>query len=91
MAEYIEREELLRDIQEDVEDGGVGGMVAGALKRYVKRVPAADVAPVVRCKDCKHGYMFSEEEHLIGCPHYEDQVVDFEHFCAYGERRADNG
>ena len=46
MAEYIEREALLEDIQAAVENGGMGSMVAGALKRYVTRVPAADVAPV---------------------------------------------
>ena len=46
MTEYIEREALLEDIQAAVENGGMGSMVAGALKRYVTRVPAADVAPV---------------------------------------------
>ena len=46
MAEYIEREALLEDIQAAVENEGMGSMVAGALKRYVKRVTAADVAPV---------------------------------------------
>ena len=46
MAEYIEREALLEDLQAAVENGGMGGMVASALKRYVKRVTAADVAPV---------------------------------------------
>ena len=46
MAEYIEREALLEDLQAAVENGGMGGMVASALKRYVKRAPAADVAPV---------------------------------------------
>ena len=46
MAEYIERESLLEDIQAAVENGGMGSMVAGSLKRYVKRVTAADVAPV---------------------------------------------
>ena len=33
MAEYIERETLLEDIQAAVENGGMGCMVAGALKR----------------------------------------------------------
>ena len=46
MAEYIEREALLEDIQAAVENGGMGSMVAGVLKRYVKCVTAADVAPV---------------------------------------------
>ena len=66
MAEYIEREALLEDIQAAVENEGMGSMVAGALKRYVKRVTAADVAPVrygkwieysrphyFKCSECK--------------------------------------
>lgn len=46
MAEYIEREALISDIQDAVDNGGMGSIVAGALKRYIKRVPTADVAPV---------------------------------------------
>lgn len=43
--DLISRSALLADIQTDVENGGVSGMVAGALKRYVKRAPAADAGP----------------------------------------------
>ena len=49
------------------------------------------VVPVVRCKDCKHGNVFSKNRRLVDCPYYDDQLVDFEHFCSHGERRADNG
>lgn len=45
MDEYISRKELLEDIQAAEDHGGMGSLVAGTLKRYVKRVPAADVAP----------------------------------------------
>ena len=92
MAEYIEREALLEDIQAAVENGGMGGMVAGALKRYVTRVPAADVAPVVRCRDCKHawihpcGYVYC---HRDGRNAYE-MTFNLDSFCSYGERK-DNG
>lgn len=48
MAEYIERDALLEDIQAAVDNGGMGAVIAGTLKRYVKRVPAADVVEVKR-------------------------------------------
>lgn len=45
MAEYIDREALLEDIDAAQKNGGMGEVVAGTLKRYVNRQPAADVAP----------------------------------------------
>lgn len=48
--DLISRSALLAAIQTDVEEGGLGGMVAGALKRYVKRAPAVEAKPV------RHGY-----------------------------------
>ena len=95
MAEYIEREALLEDLQAAVENGGMGGMVASALKRYVKRAPAADVVEVVRCEDCKHawihpcGYVYC---HRDGRNAYE-MTFNLDSFCSYGERKegADNG
>ena len=92
MAEYIEREALLEDLQAAVENGGMGGMVASALKRYVKRAPAADVVEVVRCEDCKHawihpcGYVYC---HRDGRNAYE-MTFNLDSFCSYGERK-DNG
>ena len=50
MAEYIERDELISDIDAAMENAGMGYVVGQTMKRYVKRVPAADVAPV------RHGY-----------------------------------
>ena len=47
MAEYIEREALLADFDAAAENNGMGYVIAQTLKRYVKRQPAADVAPVV--------------------------------------------
>lgn len=46
MVEYIEREKLLSDIDSAMENAGMGYVVGQTMKRYVKRVTAADVAPV---------------------------------------------
>lgn len=47
MAEYIEREALIEDLDAAAKHGGMGAIIAQTLRRYVKHVPATDVAPVV--------------------------------------------
>lgn len=48
MAEkqYIERETLLDDLDAAMKNSGMGYVVGQTMKRYIKRVPAADVAEV---------------------------------------------
>ena len=50
-------------------------------------LPAADVAPVVRCKDCKHR---DPEDHKCDSGQLERAgcifPVDDDYFCAYGAR-----
>ena len=57
--------------------------------KYVKlkQVLTADVAPVVRCKDCK--YRFKNNGHdKSGCPIIDANIwMDDEDFCSYGERK----
>ena len=52
--------------------------------QYIEDLPVADLAPVVRCKDCK--YRFSDS----WCEYVDD---DDNFYCARGERKegADNG
>lgn len=58
MTEYIEREAALSLVQPDApEDEKAAVTIATAKKlvrNIVRRTPAADVVPVVRCKDCKY-------------------------------------
>lgn len=63
---------------------------------YVKEaleMAKQSLAPVVRCKDCKHFCPYEGEEHKGDC----DELVGLEScvyeddFCSYGERRADDG
>ena len=47
MPEYIEREAVLVKLREAVQHKGMGAAIAGILIRYIEKIPAADVAPVV--------------------------------------------
>ena len=55
MTEYIERDAILESIakkhgtRNDVEE-----KTALDIWDDIKKIPAADVVPVVRCKDCRH-------------------------------------
>lgn len=48
----------------------------------IKTIPAADVAPVIRCKECK--YFMSPH----ACSHDDGMITAQSNgFCSYGERR----
>lgn len=98
MAEYIDREALFAEfdrlglgehsIVEKVFSIGVRTIIAG--------MPAADVAPVVRCKDCKW-FADNNGGDWFGCwlfqtiqiiPEDEPKPDDF---CSYGELKMDGG
>lgn len=94
--EYIK----LVDAIETIRENGVYGEGHSDEERendvisMLEALPAADVAPVVRCKDCKHFYDTDINPHHV-CKRGGSQVWDVEFmaddFCSYGERRADNG
>lgn len=49
MAEYIEREALVHRLKSPYLFN-----ITQRIFDIISEIPAADVAPVVRCKDCKH-------------------------------------
>lgn len=105
MAEYIEREALQKlfnevstsllckkELAKDTEH-----MVRAFLMvtEMIQDAPPADVAPVVRCKDCKYRTWFVPG---YGCGNFESpfyKVADEDDaimtkpddFCSYGERK----
>ena len=87
--DLISRSALLDDIQAAVDIGGMGGMVAGALKRYVKRGPAVDAVIPVRCAQCKHFKRNLENDTYCSSV---NGLTDPEEddFCSYGERMDDH-
>lgn len=55
----------------------------------IDAIPSADVAPVVRCKDCRHRIKWNDS---FGCAfwgYYGDEFADGEMFCRKGERKDD--
>lgn len=104
MAEFIEREAFLEDVEKryclPCQEGGKdrNGCMCRAcwvddMCGEVIGAPAADVAPVVRCKDCKHfnfEHMECENEavstdHEGGASYSLNFYLD--DFCSYGERK----
>lgn len=76
MAEYIDRGELLKELERFPHLGTAGSIVRGMKK--------ADVVEVVRCKDCKH-LMFSD---CYGeCSRAYLGIVSPNDYCSHGERR----
>ena len=93
MVEYIEREALMRRIKEIhcAECDSYHGVRCRACwvddtLDYIDSEPAADVATVVRCKDCKHSW---EDIGGLTCSHgvCVDCVVLGDFYCANGERK----
>lgn len=97
MAECIEREATIKRIKEvycaDCNSyNGVRCRACGTGDAIdmIEDAPAADVAPVVRCKDCKYsckdgtgrtceGYWYELSEFAV--------PVEDDGFCSYGERK----
>lgn len=84
IKEYIDRGEALMKLMQD-------GCSAKNVES-IMNIPAADVVPVVRCKDCVY-YDFEK-----GCPLRESgysrhgKPLPHENdFCSYGEMRNNNG
>ena len=76
MTSYIRRVDALKALYNDY---------AYAAMDVIKRLPAADVAEVVRCKGCKH----RTEAGNCGHPRHHGilpSAYPYD-FCSYGERR----
>lgn len=84
MAEYIEREALLDSICHETCRIAFCGATNCAFMAKVCSAPAADVAPVVRCKGCKHSW---EDIGGLCCGYgpLVDSIVPEDFFCAYGK------
>lgn len=88
MTEYIERGTAIAKLTA-LEVTAPSATMTDA-KRLLADMPAADVAPVVRCKDCLYW------ERDMGFCHYHSRYYDGgaswdifneDDFCSYGERK----
>lgn len=59
MAEYIEREATLHEIERrEVFMVGDKYISVDAMKTFIKNRPAVDAVSVIRCKDCRYFKMY---------------------------------
>ena len=87
MAEYIEREAILREIERR-EALMVGDKLVSvdAMKSFIKNRPAADVVEVIRCKDCR--YFGLNDENVPYCfNRFGLDDPEPNGFCNYGIRK----
>lgn len=65
---------------------GSFGVISKAIEGIADKCTAADVVPVVRCKDCEHGqFMPSCSMYLCRCTGGKLRYAD--DYCNYGERK----
>ena len=87
MDEYIKREEIRRAYEKltrsYVNDNPY--IADWRFDEMIEKLPADDVAPVVRCRECKHHE--DEEIGMVYCPNAFGGWVRENWFCADGERK----
>lgn len=87
MEEYIKREAAVRSVMAAKWVDGSDGAMAMEI---VASQPAADVAPVTRCKDCKYS---CKDENGRTCEGYWYKLSEYavpvkdDAFCSYGKPR----
>ena len=77
-------------LKEDVHDEYSGALLddCEADIELLDEIPAADVAEVVHCKDCKYGDYDSKPDGAMVCLRTNDGFWRKEtDFCSYGQRR----
>ena len=92
MAEYIKRGsaiDAVLDVFYDTTDIDLSGE---KLEAAILNVPAADVEPVVRCRECNHLNVLNRKELYAHCPKTNTVFLPFEldtreHFCSLGDRK----
>ena len=95
MAEYIDREALIAEINEEIEhrtsmytDEQNDYIEKGLriARKDIKRFSATDVVEVVRCSECKYfGKELKQSKH--SCLNYQLPYCLENDYCSYGERK----
>ena len=94
MAEYIELEAAVKAFN-NFDAGRADSppctlLTPAEFAEYLYELPTADVAPVVRCKDCKHKGWVQEPCHgksVDYCKVWDCTLRNLETtFCSYGEK-----
>lgn len=79
--EYIEREALLHKIR--------WASSAEEAVMSVRRIPAADVVPVIHCKDCVYAQPLKDSKYDYLCRYWNGHSCNQNQFCSQGKRKED--
>ena len=88
--EYISREAMLEHLDRCKQSEDATTLTAAvitALQCFVQSQPTADVAEVVRCKDCKNLVNTTINANCFLICDISDMEIAPEDFCSHGERR----
>ena len=81
MSEYIERDAAIREMLFRYWEG------KETLREIMQSIPAADVRPVVRCKDCANCEKVDEWEMWCHGRGFPMLMVSADGFCNYGRKK----
>lgn len=86
VSKYIGREALIAEFKRLKlgENSFIERVFADGVYAIIEQFPAADVAPVVRCKDCKYRDGTPGQPNILCAQMHEDD------FCSYGERKEES-
>ena len=85
MSRYINREDLLKNLKQFAPE-----YLKPLIVSLIEKQPTADVAEVVRCKDCKHfdknkGYRDTKFSFSF-CDKFHHNIITENDYCSYGAR-----
>ena len=94
MAEYIERAAAVKAVlrMRRPENSVAQNRMLSMIQMDMLKLPTADVAPVVRCKDCKW-FADNNDGEWFGCWLFQtiriipEDAPKPDDFCSYGERK----
>ena len=91
MTDYIKRTDAVKIAEKyGLANGSVLGRhtgLADCIVRDISELPTADVAEVVRCKDCKNLVNTTINANCFLICDISDMEIAPEDFCSHGERR----
>lgn len=85
--EYIERKRAIVDACNSLE---LYPSEYAELENALNRIPAADVAPVVRCQDCVYARPLKDMNYDYLCHYWNGHSCNQNQFCSQGKRKEKN-
>ena len=100
MSDYIKREDAISTVYKFLKQvNNISGRnneklaeVQVIAKNVIYTIPSADVAPVIRCEECKHLVVLNARDLYAHCKRHDIRFEPFEYdtrtnYCSWAERK----